>query len=108
MRVTADKNDYDPTDNKYVPRSLVPQETYKPARRHGEFAGSNAIKLVVDGVEGIRLSDASEGNWVGFEGRDDRTLFKGDRSQVMVRLHVRRSVSEHHRFCGLILPSSSS
>ena len=29
------------------------------------------IEFVVDGEEGIRLSDALKGNWVGFEGRDE-------------------------------------
>ena len=76
-----------------TPRSLVPQEIYKPTRRHIEFAGSNTIRFIVDGEEGIRLSDAQEGNWVGLEGRDDRSLFKGDRLQIIVRLHVRHSVS---------------
>jgi len=46
----------------------------------------------VNGKEGIRLSNASKGNWAGFEGGDDRSMFGGDRLQIMARLHVRRSV----------------
>lgn len=80
------------THRRPTPRSLVPQETYKPARHHAEFAGSNVIEFVVDGREGIRLFDASEGNWVGFKGRDDRSLFEGDRLQIIFRLHVRNPI----------------
>ena len=58
---------------------------------------------MVDGVEGIRLSDASEGNWKGFEGRDDRSLFEGDRLQIIIRLHVGHSVSVRRRLRWLTL-----
>ena len=75
-----------------APRGPVPQEIYKPARYRAEFGGSNVVEFVVDGEKGIRLSDALEGNWVGFEGRDDRTLFEGDRQQIILRLHVRHLV----------------
>jgi len=70
---------------------LVPQEIYKPARRPTTLGNPEIIKFVVDGKEGIRLSHASEGNWVGFEGGDDRSLFEGDRLQIMTRLQVRHS-----------------
>ena len=53
------------------------------------------IKFVVDGKEGVRLSDALEGNWAGFEGRDDSSLFEGDRPPIILRLQVRNSVSIH-------------
>jgi len=72
------------------PRDPVPQEAYKPTRNHAGFAGSEVIRFVVDGEEGIRLSEALEANGVGFEGRDDRSLFQGDRLQIILRLHVRR------------------
>jgi hypothetical protein len=65
------------------------QETYKPARQQKELVGRQTIEFSVFGKEGIRLSDALEGNWVGFEGRDDRSLFGDDRLQIMIRLHVR-------------------
>jgi len=71
---------------------LVRQERYKPTQQHAEFAGPNLITFVVNGEEGIRLSDASAGNWEGFEGRDDRSLFEGDRAQIIIRLHVRYTV----------------
>ncbi|KAF9649965.1 hypothetical protein BDM02DRAFT_3112728 [Thelephora ganbajun] len=71
-----------------TPGKLVPQETYKPPRRQAEFSGSDAIVFIIDGKEGIRLSDASEGNWEGFEGGEDRSLFDGNRLQVMIRLHL--------------------
>jgi hypothetical protein len=66
---------------------------YKSARRQAQFAGSDVIEFVVDGKEGVRLSDALEGNWTGLEGRDDRSLFDGDRPQIIIRLHVRFSLS---------------
>jgi len=81
------------THRRPTPRVPAPQETYKPAQHHAEFAGSNVIEFVVDGREGIRLSDASEGNWVGLEGRDDRSLFEGDRLQIIFRLHVRHPIA---------------
>ena len=70
------------------PRSLARQEAYKSTRHHAEFAGPNVIRFVVDGEEGLRLSDASAGNWEGFEGRDDRSLFEGNRAQIIIRLHA--------------------
>ena len=72
-----------------TPRDPARQESYKLTRRHAEFEGSDVIRFVVNGEEGIRLSDALEGNWEGFEGRDDRSLFDGDRLQIILRLQVR-------------------
>jgi len=72
-----------------TPRRLVPQETYKPPKQKKEPGGPQIIEFFVYGGEGIRLSDALEGNWVGFEGRDDRSLFGDDRLQIMLRLQVR-------------------
>jgi len=85
---------------------MTPQETYKPPQHHAEFAGSDVIRFVINGEEGIRLSDASGGNWAGFEGRDDRSLFGGDRLQIIIRLHVRHSTSVRHRLVSLTLTSS--
>lgn len=76
-----------------TPRGPVPQETYKPARHHAEFAGSDVVEFVVDGREGIRLSDALAGNWAGLEGRDDRSLFEGVRLQIIFRLQVRHLIA---------------
>ena len=59
------------------------------------FVGSNVIKFVVDGEEGICLSDASKGNWEGFEGCDDRSLFEADRLQIIIRLQVSHSVNAY-------------
>jgi hypothetical protein len=59
---------------------------YKSARRQAGFTGSDVIEFAVNGEKGIRLSNALEDNWVGFEGRDDRSLF--DRPQIIIRLHV--------------------
>ena len=70
-------------------RKLVPQETFKPARQQKEFGASQVIEFSVNGEKGICLSDASEENWEGFDGRDDRSFFGDDRRQIMVRLHVR-------------------
>jgi hypothetical protein len=67
------------------------------------FAGSDIIEFVVGGEEGIRLSDASEGNWTDFEDRDDRSLFEEDRLQIIIRLHVRLPASTHHGSDQLIL-----
>jgi len=70
-------------------RKLVPQEIFKSARRQIAHGDSQVIEFSVYGKKGIRLSDASEGNWGGFQGRDDRSLFGENRLQIMVRLHVR-------------------
>ena len=67
----------------------MPQKTFKPARQQKELGGPQIIEFFVHGGIGIRLSDASEGNWAGFGGRDDRFLFGDDRLQIMIRLHVR-------------------
>ena len=91
-----------------TPRNLAPQESYRPTPHHAGFTGSGTIKFVVNGEDGIRLSDASEGNWVGFEGRDDRTLFEGERLQIIIRLHVSHPISVRHQLCCLILAPSSS
>lgn len=72
--------------------SPIFQEIYKPTRR----ADPKVIEFIVEGEVGIRLSDALEGNWVGFGGRDDRFLFDGDRHQILIRLHVRLSSGVHH------------
>jgi len=82
-----------------TPRGPVRQDTYKLTRRRAEFEGSDVIRFVVNGEEGIRLSDALEGNWEGFEGRDDRSLFEGNRLQIMIRLQVRDPACVHHRLC---------
>lgn len=58
--------------------------------------GPEVVEFVVNGEPGIRLSDASDGNWVGLEGRDDRSLFEGERVQIIVRLHVSLSTNTHH------------
>ena len=80
---------------------------YKPTKHHVEFTGFNVIEFVVGGEGGIRLSDASEGNWAGFEGRDDRSLFEGDRLQIIIRINVRPPVRVHRRrFLTLTLSSS--
>ena len=70
-------------------RKLVPQNTFKPTRRQKELWDSQIIEFSVRGEKGLRLSDASGGNWAGFNGKDDRSLFEDDRLQVLVRLHVR-------------------
>lgn len=70
-------------------RKLVPQKTFKPARRQKEPWDSQIIKFSVYGEEGVRLSDVLEGNWLGFEGRDEMPLSEDDRLQIMIRLHVR-------------------
>lgn len=72
-----------------VTRKIVPQEVYKPTRDPTSFGKSETIKFIVNGEEGIRLSNASEGSWEGFEGGDDRSMFEGDRLQIMTRLRVR-------------------
>lgn len=84
-----------------IVRKLAPQEFYGSIRKPTNFRSSYTIEFRVDGQEGIRLSDASEDNWVGLEGRDDRLLFEGDYLQMIIRLHVRYSVSVH-QLCRLI------
>jgi hypothetical protein len=79
-----------------VSRKLAPQEIYKTARQQAGFRSAGVIEFAVDGKEGIRLSDALEGNWKGFEGRDDRSLFECDRHQILLRLHVSGSACMHH------------
>ena len=61
-------------------RKMVPQEVYKPPLPHQptNFGKPNIIEFIVNDKEGICLSDVSEDNWVGFKGRDDRSLFKGN------------------------------
>lgn len=76
-------------------RKLVPQETYKPVRQQKELGDSQVVEFSVCGENGIRLSDALEGNWKGFEGRDDRSLFGDDRLQIMFRLRVRLPIIMH-------------
>lgn len=70
-------------------RKLVPQKTFKPARRQNKSWDSQVVKFSVHGEEGVRLSDVLEGNWLGFEGRDEMPLSGDDRLQIMIRLHVR-------------------
>ena len=79
-----------------VPRKLASQEIYRPARQQAGFRSSGVVEFVVEGKEGIRLSDALKGNWKGFEGRDDRSLFEGVRLQILLRLHVRSSACMPH------------
>ena len=74
-------------------RKMAPQEAYKPSRRPTNFGKPDIIEFVVNGKEGIRLSDVSEDNWAGFKGGDDRSLFKGDRLQIMIRFRVSHSAS---------------
>ena len=73
-------------------RHPVSQEAYVPTRLAG-FSGSDIIKFVVNGEEGIRLFDALNENWMGFERWDDRSLFDGDRLQVIIRLQVSPAAS---------------
>ena len=73
-------------------RHPISQEAYVPTRLAG-FSGSDVIKFIVNGEEGIRLFDALKENWMGFERWDDRSLFEGDRLQVIIRLQVCRAVS---------------
>ena len=64
---------------------------YRSARRQEQFTGSEAIDFIVYGQEGISLSDALGGNWIGFGGWDDTFSFGGGgRLQILIRLHVRR------------------
>lgn len=72
---------------------FVPQEPYKSTRP----ASPKVIEFVVNREVGIRLSDALAGNWANFEGRDDRSLFDGDRLQIIIRLQVGLSVCIHKR-----------
>lgn len=69
-------------------RMLVPQETYKPPRQQREVEGPRAIEFFARGQRGIRLFDALEGNWTGFDGRDDRHLFEEGRLTIIVRMQV--------------------
>lgn len=69
----------------------VPQEAYKLTRQVG-FADPKFIDFATNGEMGIRLSDASKDDGAGLEGRDDRSLFEGNGSQIILRLHVRFSV----------------
>ena len=73
-----------------TPRILASQVAYKPPRRQKELGGPDAIDFSVRGERGICLSDALEGNWAGFAGRDDRDLFGDGRHRlvIMFRLHV--------------------
>jgi len=75
-----------------TPRGLMPQVTYKPARQQKESGGIRTIEFSVNGEEGIRLSDALEGNWVNFDSRDDGISFGDGRLQIMIRLQVRLAV----------------
>ena len=86
-------------------RKLLPQETFKSSRQQIEFKGSQVIEFSVNGEKGICLSDALEGNWAGFEGRDDRSLFGDERLQIIVRLHVRLQPSVHNSPQQLTFPS---
>ena len=67
----------------------MPQQIFEPIRRQRELGDPKVIEFSVYGKEGVRLSDASEENWRGFEGRDDRSLFGDDCLQITVRLRVR-------------------
>ena len=78
-----------------VSRELALQERYKPTRRQTGFGSPGVVEFAVDNKEGVRLSDVLEGNWEGFEGRDDRSLFGGDRLQIIFRLHVSSACVYH-------------
>ncbi|KAF9779841.1 hypothetical protein BJ322DRAFT_345406 [Thelephora terrestris] len=84
---TRVRNERQSTYRGPTPRRLVSQVAYKPRRLVG-FSGPREIEFSVSGVVGIRLSDASEGNWAGFDGRDDRSLFGEDRAQIVLRLQL--------------------
>ncbi|KAF9779827.1 hypothetical protein BJ322DRAFT_344683 [Thelephora terrestris] len=60
----------------------VPQVAYRSMRHQ---TAPCTIEFFVNGKRGICLSDALEGNWVGLEGRDDRSLFEDGRLQIMFR-----------------------
>ena len=81
--------------NSPTARILVPQEAFKPARHQRSLWDPQVIEFYVHGEKGIRLSDASGGNWAGFEGRDDRSLFGDERLQIIARLHVRLPTIVH-------------
>lgn len=85
------------TSQQRIQRHTLSQIPYKPIRCQKKFVGSDTIDFVVNCEEGIRLSDASEGNWEGFEGRDDRSLF-GDRPQIIFRFQVRHSLDVCRRY----------
>lgn len=76
-------------------RHPILQEVYVPTRLAG-FVGPDVIEFVVNGEVGIRLSDVSDGNWIGLEGRDDQSLFEGERGQIIVRFHVSLFINRHH------------
>ena len=84
-------------------RNLVPQEIYTVGTSTG-FVTSDVIEFVVNGERGIRLLDALEENWIGFEGRDDRSLFEADRFSINFRLRVSLSGSMRYRFSLIIFP----
>lgn len=80
-------------------RHLVLQEAYVPTRLTG-FTGSDSIEFVVNGEEGVRLLDALEGNWTGFERWNDRPLLsEGGRLQIIIRLLVSLSINVYHQLC---------
>ena len=72
-----------------VTRNLVPQKPYQSNTRQGGFTSSEVVQFIVNGRAGIRLSDALEEKWEGLDGRDDRSPFAGNRSQVIIRLQVK-------------------
>lgn len=72
-----------------TPRKLVLQETYKPPKQQKELGTIQSIDFSVCGKRGICLSDAVDEKWAGFDGRDDRPSFGGDRFTIMLRLRVR-------------------
>jgi hypothetical protein len=77
------------TSEPQVTRDLVSQVLYRAARKQAEFLGPTAIEFIVNGENGIRLSDALDKNFAGLEGRDDRSLFDDGRAQITIRIHVR-------------------
>jgi hypothetical protein len=83
-----DGNEQPQVHRQLTPRYPVFQEAYIPTRLTG-FSGPDVIEFVVNGEGGIRLLDALEGNWMGFERWDDRSFFEGDRPQIIIRLQVR-------------------
>lgn len=71
----------------------MPQFVYTPPRQQKKFGNPKNIDFFVYGEIGIRLSDALEGKWNGFVGRDDRPLSEEDRAQIMLRLLVSSSIT---------------
>lgn len=70
-------------------RELIPQDIYQPPRQKKKFKEFRVIEFSVRGEKGLLLSDALEGKWDGFDGRDDKPFSCDDGAQIMLRLRVR-------------------